>query len=233
MRALRRRLLQVTGAVAATGLAFVGLVGVAHTELGRPLLRYLPGMGSSCPVGADLAPTPQALDAARADVLERVRGTSPARSLDAFGFRLASTTRADVLAWAGAHGVTCTSDRHAGLRCAHVPARALPIARAVDEIEFSFTADDRLASASVSTLAPSSAEAAVLVLRRADALGQRLGAPTSRRGEPTAAFLERGAMSQVAYEYRRSDLRARLVATNLGARGIGVREVVQGIDAPD
>ncbi len=230
---IRRRLLQVTGAIAATGLAFVGLVGVAHTELGRPLLQYLPGMGSSCPVGADLAPTPEALDAARADVLERVRGTSPARSLDAFGFRLSSTTRADVLAWAGAHAVACTSDRHSGLRCTDVPPRALPIARPVDEIEFSFAADDRLVSASVSTLASSPAAAADLVTRRADAIGRRLGAPTSRRGEPTAAFLERGAMTQVAYEYRRADLRARLVATNLGVRGIGVREIVQGLGDAD
>ena len=46
---IRRRVVRGCVAVTGLGVAFVALVGYAHTEAGRPLLRYLPGMGGSCP----------------------------------------------------------------------------------------------------------------------------------------------------------------------------------------
>ena len=74
---IRRRVVRGCVAVTGLGVAFVALVGFAHTEAGRPLLRYLPGMGGSCP-HAELA---------QMSAVDRDRAT--------------------VVAWARDHGVTC------------------------------------------------------------------------------------------------------------------------------
>ncbi|MBC8072561.1 MAG: hypothetical protein IAG13_29840, partial [Deltaproteobacteria bacterium] len=55
------------------------------------------------------------------------------------------------------------------------------------------------------------------------------GAPSSTRGTATAAHLGRGALSQTTVEFAFDDLRARVVATNMGHGKYVVRELYQSL----
>jgi hypothetical protein len=87
---IRRRVLQVFGVCAALGTLGVAVIGFAHTELGRPLLQYIPGMGA-CPLdGVDL--TAEDRMRLRGQVLASVAGDTAAGSRQVLSFELGRTT---------------------------------------------------------------------------------------------------------------------------------------------
>lgn len=223
-RRTRRRVLQVLGAASALSIAFVALVGVAHTEFGRPLLRYIPGMGA-CPL--DVATlTAEDRMRVRGEQLAALGGEGEARSRNALAFELGTTTRADIDAWASSHDVQCAPGRSTALRCDDVPAAALG-KHGFDEVSFEFDTAGVLLTVESSGHAADAASAAEYVARRDASLRAVLGEPTIVHGDAVAASVSRGPLSQISREFRCSDVRARVIATNLGRGRYGVREFHQ------
>lgn len=127
MRAWRKLLM----AMAVLVVAATAIIGFAHTRPGRPLLAYMPwGKAAEglCPLGYDAPATAAARLAARQQFAAAHRGDARAPSRPALGFTLDQTSRAEVLAWAVAKGVSCTQPKRGhDIECENVPAEALPL----------------------------------------------------------------------------------------------------------
>ncbi len=222
-RPIRRRVLQALGALTGLTVLGVALIGFAHTESGRPLLRYIPGMGA-CPLGAPL--TAEDRTRVRGELLAPLAGEGAAGSRRVLAFELGRTTAADVSAWASSHGITCGPGRKLALRCTAVPARSLDEVAAFDEVSFDFDTAGRLVMIEGSASLDDPSRAAGYVAARDLALRDHLGAPTTSRGDARPEAVH-GALSQISREFRRSDVRAQVVATNSGRGRFTIREFHQ------
>jgi hypothetical protein len=133
--------------------------------------------------------------------------------------------------WAAQHDLTCAPGRRLALRCTDVPSVALAGALAddarFDELSFDFDLDGRLVMLEGSSHVADAQAAVDYVARRDVSLRAALGAPTAVRGETTATSVSRGPLSQISREFRRQDVRAKVVATNFGQGRFGVREFHQ------
>ncbi|EYF07461.1 hypothetical protein [Chondromyces apiculatus] len=230
----------LVGVVGFTLLA-VAVIGFAHTKHGRSLLALMRG-APGCPVGMDAKLSPEELEQVRGKVLASVRGDERALVRPALGFVLDATTRADVERWAQEKGVRCEpAKRGAALRCLDVPVSALAAVDAgvekaetrvpshpVDGLFFGFDGHGRLVSLDASRDHLSAAEAAQLVEEVREDLAAQAGPPALERGVPGAEYLQGGALRQIASEFRFSDYRAQVSATNLGQKVV-VREQYQSI----
>lgn len=215
------------GSLAAGGALLTGLIGFAHTEAGRPLLRLLPSPGASCPIGADL--TPEARDAARAQVLSGLRGEVPAQGRQALGFALGQAHWPDVLAWTQANHLDCTVEAQK-IQCRDVPAAALGDGASADEVVLGFDAQGRLISA-VSSQGGLSAEVAIAQLASLSAqVAEHSGPWSQQRGQPSADWLAAGTLNQTAYEFTFSDYNARIAATHMGQGRVILRQAYQTLD---
>lgn len=225
---IRRRVVRGGAVVAGLGIAFVAIVGFAHTEQGRPLLRYLPGMGGSCP-HAELAQMSAAeRDRVRAQTLASFAGEASTDSREALGFELGASDRASVDAWARSHGLACATSGST-LRCDAVPATALGTDGGESAVAFGFDADDRLIAVDRSGRLPDAASASQWVASRTKTLAARLGTPSASRGLADPDAVARGTLSQVSAEFRRVELRARVSVTNLGRGRFAARESYQAL----
>jgi hypothetical protein len=222
---IRRRVLQILGVSAALGVMGVAVIGFAHTEHGRPLLKYIPGMGA-CPL--DVAPlTAEDRMRVRGEVLAPLLGDQAAVSRKALAFELGRTTADEVSTWATSHRIACAPGRKLALRCTSVPAQSTGQATAFDAVSFDFDMDGRLVMVEASASLDDAAKAADYVATRDLALRDNLGAPTTSRGAARAETVTRGALSQILREFRRSDVRAQVVATNSGLGRFTIREFHQ------
>lgn len=222
---VRRRIFQAVRLTVALVVVFVAVVGFAHTEHGRPLLRYIPGMGA-CPLdGVVLSAEDRAR--VRGEVLAPLAGERAAASRRALAFELGRTSVADVTAWAAEQGVTCSPGRKLGMRCTTVPARSLAGVAEFDEVSLEFDADGRLAAVEGSASLTDPARAAEYVATRDRALRDSLGEPVTIRGDAVATTVARGPLSQIAREFRTRDVRAGVVATNSGGGRFTIREYHQ------
>lgn len=201
-------------------------IGALHLPAFAPLLR---GLSGGCPVGMDRRVTPEALDAARAKVLDADRGDRVAGARPALGFELGVTDRGDVWAWARARGATCAEARAGALRCTDVGRLPLDathtVDAAVDDVLLQFDASDRLVAADAAIRGLDPAAAARLVDAATDALSADLGPPDERQG--SQATLARGALGQLSSRFRFTDYRADLRATQVGGARILVRATYQ------
>jgi hypothetical protein len=222
---IRRRALQVLGLSAALGMLGVAVIGFAHTEYGRPLLAYIPGMGA-CPL--DVAPlTAEDRMRIRGETLAPLAGEQAAGSRHALAFELGRTTADEVSAWASSHQISCAPGRKLALRCTAVPAGATGQATAFDVVSFDFAPDGRLLMVEGSASLDDAARAAEYVATRDLALRDSLGAPTTSRGDAAAATVTVGPLSQILREFRSSDVHAKVVATNSGQGRFTIREFHQ------
>ncbi|AKT41590.1 hypothetical protein [Chondromyces crocatus] len=219
-------------------LLAVALIGFAHTKHGRPLLAFLRG-APGCPVGMDLKLSPAEQEQLRAQVLASVRTAERASSRPALGFLLDATTRDDVARWAADHGIRCEpAKRGAALRCADVPAAALVVEGdaaaspahpgAVDGLMLFFDGHARLIAVDASRSQLSAEAATDLVEARRASLSAMVGPPALESGVADADYLKGGALRRVSSEFRFSDYRVQLSATNLGQKVV-VREQYQSI----
>ena len=203
-------------------LAFVAFVGFAHTPAGRTFLSWLPGVG--CPL--DRGPlTAEQRDQTRATILAAYQGQAPASTRTVLGLQLDHSDLEDVLAWAAGAGVACAPASDAS--SLHCP--AIPLGESTGAGTFAFDGAGRLVAFHVSHRDGDVGRVAAFVQSRARSLRADHGEPTSHRGEASAAFLRRGALGQVAYEYRFADMRTTLSATNLGRGQYLVRETWQAV----
>lgn len=184
-------------ALVATGLVASAALGFAHTRAGRPLLALL-GRGSTprCPLGYGPARAEDRV-AARARFAATHRGTSAARSTSAMGLTLGSTTRLEVEAAVRGH---CERGRAHDLECAQVDLAG----ESLEALWLDFEADRLEALIAVRTVHDASAASAAFA-RAERTISASAGAPTGRQGEPTAAALGRGLLSQASVEYRFTD----------------------------
>lgn len=224
-RSIRRRVLQVLGLSTALAVIGVAIIGFAHTEHGRPLLAYIPGMGA-CPLdGAPL--TAEDRTRIRGEVLAPLVGQHAARSRHALTFELGRTTAADVSAWATSHDISCAPGRKLALRCTPVPAQSIGQSTGFDEVSFDFDMDGRLVMVEASASLNDAARAADYVATRDLDLRDNLGTPTSSLGAARAEVVTKGPLSQISREFRGSDVRSRVMATNSGLGRFTIREFHQ------
>lgn len=223
-----RRLLQALKVSVALVVLGVAVIGFAHTERGRPLLRYIPGMGA-CPLGYDELTADQRARV-RGELLTPLVGERAATSHRALAFELGRTTTDEVTAWATAHAVACGPGRKTGLRCTAVPAGALDQVAAFDELAFEFSADGRLVGLTGSASLTDATRVADYVAARDVTMRSQLGEPIERRGDARPEALN-GPLAQISREYRSSDMRAKVMATDIGHGRFTVREFHQLIVA--
>ena len=218
------------GSIVGLLLSFTALVGFAHTKAGRPLLPMLAWMGvklghgaARCPLGYDRAATPAQREASKAEFAGSHRGDMLAAGRPALGFTLDRTTRADVVSWASAHGVTCAPGAGHGpadLSCPDVPDAALPDAfRGVGAatLWFTFGTADRLIAVISVGHAASADPVAAAYASATRALDRDAGEPSRRAGDASPAQLASGVLYQASSEYRFRDYYAVARATNVGS----------------
>ena len=217
-RPLKRGLFALSG----TAAGFFALVGVAHTDLGRPLLGLLRGV-PGCPVLHGPA-DPARAESFRVSQLSRRTGIEPAKSRQALGFELGKTARPAVATWADSVGASC---QHSGtsLRCFGF--RETSGAPRLDDVLFQFDPAGALVAVDV-LRAPSDARQALAYLEElASKLERDVGPATSEVGEQSTSYLEGQRLRRRALEFGYRDYVARASATSFGARGVRIREQYQ------
>ena len=220
-----RSLLALAGAV----VLFVAVVGFAHTKKGRFLLAYIPGMGA-CPLGKPASP--EQIELARAKGLAPLRGTKAAEARSAFGFELAKSTKADVLAWASRSGVACEDEpKKLMIACRDVPVSAMDdTGFAVDKLSIGVDRTGRVVSLDALRRNLSFDDAVKLVDETALAVGRRAGGEAERRGVAEGAALAGARLRRAEAELRFTDYRFLVTATHLGEASPFVREHHQAIN---
>ena len=222
-------------AVTLSVTAFVGVVGVAHTPWGRPLLRYMSVLGmtgenAGCPIGAGVDPA--VASQLREQTLEPMRGATPSPSRRVLAFELGDTHRDDVLAWAQQQGLECGAPPRASTTSTALNCTGLDLegTDATGTVNFAFDLQDRLLDVERSARVADVEVAIALAsgFEREITAGSDSSA-ASRRGEPTASHLTKGPLSQSAVEYRFDDARAQVIVTNMGSGDFTIRDLHQAI----
>ena len=211
---------KVLGAAAALSVAAVAVIGVAHTPMGRPLLAYIPGFSSVCPIGAELDPVQRAQ--ARAEATRGLRTDTPAPSHRVLAFELGQTSKDDVRGWARDAGLrceealrwTCSGHRLEGLEAT---------------VSFGFDPQGRLLEVEQRARVSDAADASAATVALARHVESNVGPATLERGRMDAGYLAAAPLRQHLREFRFADLRARVSTTNLGERGFAVRSVHQAL----
>jgi len=204
---MRRTLIKLT----VSSLILVGVVGLLHMPFARNLLRSVGG----CPFPTtDRTLTAQEAETLRQKTLAPERSLAAASARPALGFALERTTRAEVLAWAAAHDLSCKADRHgAGLTCADVRASMLPEADAselVGQLMLGFTPAQTLVS--VHYMMRDTKRPTILARSQHTSLTLSALGPQQESGDPTLAK----PLSQLRREVRFRDYLASISATNMG-----------------
>lgn len=206
------------------GVAFTGVMGFAHTKPGRPLLAWMGVHGAkkvaSCPLGFDVAQTPEQKEGARRSFASTHHGAERASERPALGFLLDKTTKGDVSAWAIANGVRCVRPKSGpDLDCADVPSAVLPEAfrgAEVRSVWLNFGAEDRLISIiAVRRTREAGVLSATFSTVTAE-IAREAGPASSTQGDASAEVLASGALRQASAEYRFRNYYALARATNMG-----------------
>jgi hypothetical protein len=212
------------GASAVTLAAF-GLIGFAHTEAGRPLLAFLPGMEAACPVSANADPA--VVEKFRVAQLQKRDGEREAGGVPALGFELGKTTRAQVDAWIAARDAQCKSEREdTVLRCLDVRP-ATETEAPIDDLFLQFDARKRLVAVDAQRGGLTGAPAVAHLDQVAGRLGQVVGPPTKTSGNRDPAYLDAHPFARVEVQYGYRGYLAQLSAMNFGKGQVRVREQYQ------
>ena len=222
-----KKLARIGMRAGAAALALTGLVGVLHLPFASRLLRAI-SPASLCPITHG---TPDQIDRAQAAGAATLQAESltaaPARP--ALGFVLDRSTRADLVAWAKTHGVTCADlNGNANLqRCLDVPASAIgenPATGPLEEMTFTFRSTGEMTNIETLRRGLAPARAAAIAGELEANLERVLGAPTKSGGAATEAHLSRGGFVTYVVEHGFHDYHATVSATNIPGTGVMVRE---------
>ncbi|MBC8133006.1 MAG: hypothetical protein H7X95_08505 [Deltaproteobacteria bacterium] len=221
-----RRLLVGVSAAAAL---FVGVMGFAHTSVGRPLLGSLGGLfgEDACPLGYDKLASPAEREKARLRFAASHRGPAPAAKRPALGFELDRTLNSEVVSVMAAKGITCRSaTAMADLVCENVQGGGSSDSRSGDShsgdshsprtVWFNFGATNRLVSVVALSRHPQAQPISKAFAGVIDTVTRQAGPPTNINGDGAADFLAAGALRQASAEFRFSDYFASARATNMG-----------------
>lgn len=212
----------VTGFVAGAAsvvAAAVAVVGVAHTDWGRPLLAVIAG---GCPVSLDGA-DPEQVEAFRVSQLKRVDGTTRAASHPALRFQLGVTRWDDVQRDLPG----CVAKREQSvLWCTGAAAQALTRGSAGADAHLQFDGAGRLVAVDVLHEVSSAAQALAHVTAAEASVAAAVGPVTRSHGRADPEYLS-APYRRYAREYRYDHYVAVLSVTHLGQRGLRVREQYQ------
>lgn len=225
----RRKLIRWSVRLAAGSLVLVGLIGLAHTSAGRPLLAAL-GWLPGCPVSLDNADPARVEEFRVAQLQNQLQNhgaAPPAGALVAGEFRLGSS-RELVRRWLEDHAAECAERRSGSVLACK---RAGSGARELRDLHLQFDGRQRLVA--VDFYRPASC--AEQVLRELDGTTSRLerevGPVTHRQGRATPAFLSGGSYRRVAREFEYADYSARLSAMADQHGEVRMRESYQWLPA--
>ena len=212
--------------IAAVSVPLLAGAVVLHTPRGRALLG-----GGGCPWGKE-APSAAKLEELRVKSAAtlKVAGTTRATARPAFGFVLDQSTRADVTAWAARAAATCTAEIGGGaLRC-ELGDRNITEENGVPVRDAFFRFDPRGVIVGIDLMRDGTdgAKAAAVLTTISGRIAREAGPPTTVQGTADPAHLG-GYLDRAATEFRFADYAADVSATNLGERGIVVREQYRSI----
>ncbi len=221
-----KRLLKITGVVV---LLFVAFVGFAHTKWGRPMLGMLSGV-PGCPEGFGGGDPTAVEEMRKASVVARSTPTPSATHpalmrADGRALELGKTTRAEVTAWLGKVIDGCKSVRDGQVVQCENPAVELD-GPAVGDLHFQFVGDVLVA---VDVFrANSDPHSAVGHLQQLSAaIAQHVGPATKTHGTLDAAWVGGAPLRQTSMHYNYKGYVAELSITNMGPRGVRLREQYQ------
>ncbi len=198
------------GAASLFAVVVVGVIGLLHMPMARPLLgllgRATRAVGATCPLGFD-RPVDEAMkQARRRQFAAQHAGQAMAQSRPARNFVLDHTTRAEISAWAEAEHLTCRSGRAIELDCSMAPG----------SLWFTFDESDRLVELVAVRRFADAAQVSAELDARAEDLARRVGESTRVEGDASPAVLGHGLLRQASREFRFLDYYALLRATNMG-----------------
>lgn len=221
-----KRFFKITGVLA---LLFIAFVGFAHTKWGRPLLGMLSGV-PGCPAGFDGGDPAMVETMRKASVVARSTTTPSATHpalvrADGRALELGKTTRAEVTAWLGAAMQGCKSVRDGQVVQCENPAVALD-GPAVGDLHFQFVGDVLVA---VDVFrANSDPQVAIGHLQSLSAaITSHVGPATKTHGALDAAWVGGAPLRQTSLQYNYKGYVAELSVTNMGPRGVRLREQYQ------
>lgn len=217
MKPNHKRLARRIGLSLGTALA---LVTVIHLPPLGGWLGITGGHGGGCPFGFDHAESAEAHRVAKLRLDAKLRGDAPALARPALGFTLDVTTVADIQRWSTEHALGCQT-KYGGtvVECAQVPANLLPRGSgALGLTSEWFQFGDRGTLESIKTVRR---DPVVGVVSAAFAaveaeVSAKAGAPAKQDGSAAPEVLANGALRQAMVEYRFTDYRALVRATNMG-----------------
>jgi len=198
----------------ASVLAGVGLVGVMHLPIARPVLQLFAGLCPVNSVSAELVETLQTSASAN------LRGTEPIPSRDTFALRMLFGGREAVDAWRTTSRTNCAEFTRG---FAYVDCDQMPTDMGQRHLIVSF--DRAGQSRSVDVISPPEPPAGAVAQAEliAAALAQHLGGPHERSGHFAADYLAEPFRSASAV-YRYSNAVITLRATNIPDSGVLVEE---------
>jgi len=202
--------------------AAVGL----HTPSGRALL----GVGG-CPWGKG-APSATKLEELRLRSAATLKpsGVTRASARPAFGFVLDQSTLAEVTAWAAGASAICREEiGGAALRCELAEKNATEESGvAVRDAFFRFDPRGVVVGIDLMRDGTDGGRAAAVLATISERITREAGPPTTTRGAADATHLA-SYLDRAATEFRFADYAADVSATNLGERGVVVREQYRSI----
>jgi len=219
------------GSITLTALS-VGIIGYAHTKSGRFLLPYIPGMGSSCPVGASL-PLDK-LDQTKDQILLKLLEGNPSTSnLSFLQFDLSKTTKTEVLAWIKEknlqHDIQEKKNqiRVSDIKPSDIPGNAL-FQSNINEITFIFSSKQDLISVIINKTFTQASEISTYVQARKAEFVQRY-AGVKAFSEKGNASVESFAnkLAQQTIEYRFANARVSLTAYQFKSDQYNLNEYIQ------
>ena len=223
MAMTRKRGLTIAAVSAPLLAAAIGL----HTPTGRALL----GGENGCPWGQS-APSAAKLEELRVKSAATLKptGTTRATARPAFGFVLDQSTRADVTAWAARASATCTEEiGGAALRC-ELADKNITEENGVSVRDAFFRFDPRGVIVGIDLMRDGTDgdKAALVLATISGRISREAGPPSTVKGTADSAHLG-SYLDRAATEFRFADYAADVSATNLGDRGVVVREQYRSI----
>ncbi|MEP6654697.1 MAG: hypothetical protein ABJA82_15145 [Myxococcales bacterium] len=222
VRVIRKSLVAGAGIV----VFLVGLIALAHTPAGRPLLGALARgfRGGACPLGYDRAATPLAREQARQRFAATHRGLERAEGRPALGFALDQTSRADVVALMAAHGISCRpSTAIADLICEQVPDATLAAKSSTTDDQsrkrdlwFTFGASEKLIAVTALSRDVTAQQATAAFVHATGVVTRRAGPALKAAGQPRPEVLAAGTLAQLSSEFAFADYYATTRVTNMG-----------------
>ncbi|CAN5875216.1 hypothetical protein BH11MYX4_BH11MYX4_27770 [soil metagenome] len=222
MAMTRKRWLTLAAVSVPLLAAAVGL----HTPAGRALL----GAGG-CPWGKG-APSAEKVEELRVKSAATLKpsGATRATARPAFGFVLDQSTRAEVTAWAVRASATCSEEiGGAALRCELAEKNVTEESGvAVRDAFFRFDPRGVVVGIDLMRDGTDGGRAAVVLATISERIAREAGPPTTTRGTADSTHLA-GYLDRAATEFRFADYAADVSATNLGERGVVIREQYRSI----